>query len=301
MSGDQEIVSVFSVDNDNCVANAKFTALFAKYPNYDSAVLNAMYMRSIVSSANTKLIAHIRGKLKGSKRGYLILGTNRQNYRYDGQNAVSKKNGSCIPVIRALHEEVTVDSTLPRLELDRYMMADAYAEKTAGTEFDLIEKWDPIITSKAAKKYDKEITKEEVANLTSEIHALRRQFSPWVFDSSKFSILWTQMQRAATKHPKAKIHYHFYDDSDHILTGSDIYIAPQLPDVTPQASDDAATSHYKDALKKALIFTPQGLFHYQNDPATGWGYKRILDPQDPQSAPFAAYFAAAGTVTKPLH
>jgi hypothetical protein len=142
-----------------------------------------------------------------------------------------------------------------------------------------------MIDSKTKQKYAKGISKEEVKKLDEEIKALKRLFSPWVFDSSKFTILWTQMQRVATLHPKAKIEYHFYDDNDPILTGQEIYLAPRLPNL----------ANLSDAIKKSLFITPQGMFIYHNDPVTGWGFKRIMGANYAEAAPFATYFAAAGS------
>jgi hypothetical protein len=299
-SGPKEKVIAFAVDNDNCIANQRFIDLYAMKDN-----LKLMDMKSMVSGANLSLIAGMQHIIveKKPKHAYLMPATNRQDYFTDADNAAQKKNGSFVPVIRTLHECITTDPRCAHLKLETHLMADTYAKQKSGTEFARIEKIWPKLQELNAKKYKAGVTKEERQQIQEEIKKLIQEFKSWVFDGSKFSITWRQMHQLAAKHKHEDVEYHVIDDSDEILSGQDVYVAPALPDLTTpvhSAEEARAKDQLHETLKRAVLFTPNGLYVRRRAPEQGYVFEQVLAHDDPRAAKFQRCFEEAGRAALPM-
>ncbi len=132
-----------------------------------------------VINENQALFAQLKSENAPYDGVTVIVGSNRQSKKIDDVNARVAGKGSAFPAIRAAATELNA-------ELDTFLLADVYGELEDGTSFD-----------RAVKK--------------SSHHA------KWKFDDTKLSILYTQIQRAASLHPGDEIDFDFYDDRTDIL------------------------------------------------------------------------------------
>jgi|GEM_PF-4032725 len=299
MGAELEEVCAFSVGNDNCIANKEFMRLLeACEQGYLS-----LSVGDCAKSANSGLIQNFQELLKLVTAGYLMVGSNRQDNATDSSNAFNKKNGSFLPLIRAVHQDIVKNPYCAHLKLDRYLLADGL--QRGGTQFDLMEKFQAVKLALAKLQSEqllnnKKANEKQIEKLTAELDKIKAKLTRWILDNSNFSISYAQIHRIASKHPKAKIQFHVIEGSEEILTGQEIYVAPALPETVLNADDKEHETKeqliYK--LRNKIIFTPQGLYVYQQEgPLTPWAFKRIVGLNDAKAPALAPYFAAAAAAT----
>jgi hypothetical protein len=181
-----------------------------------------------------------------------MVGSNRQSWSDDffanHFHESSEGSGSCFPAYSALRDAIeqeikkqqknavssvvttaadvktsTQESNnipLPDIEFDAYLMADAYRGQRAGTavkhaiqfnefHWDAVEYLDEYRLLLNHPIELSEWLKEKFHDMDAPAH--------WLFDMTKITLLYVQMQRAANRNPQAQIDFIFLDDSLSIL------------------------------------------------------------------------------------
>src|SRR5690606_35608535 len=122
------------------------------------------------------------------------VGSNRQSKKIDEMNAIKfipnlglRHIGSCFPAIQKMSQYL-------ESELDPFLMADVYGNLAFGTSF-----------NRALKSLNDPSLKQEHAE--------------WLFDESKVSVIYAQMQKKANEYPDEEIIFDFYDDRMDIING----------------------------------------------------------------------------------
>jgi hypothetical protein len=139
----------------------------------------------------------------------LMVGSNRQCYRIDQKNFSKSlmdsagkirdiQPGSCFPFMEKISLKLNETSNL-KCKVDKYLLSDMYGDCEPGTNFD------------------------NACKILATNH--KHDVSPWIFDDSKFTLLYAQTQRIAAMHPTAAITFDFYDDrsSDILLNLKRLY------------------------------------------------------------------------------
>lgn len=154
--------------------------------DFDNCIFNTDYLKSItrdVVGCNSQLFNHIKETNADYDSTIVINGSNRQSYYIDLMN--SQNTGSCFFAIQ------TIASHLEAM-LDPFLMADIYGHLIDGVSF-----YRAI---------------QSLSSSDSKHHA------HWRYDSSKITLLYSQMHRAATSYPDEIIEFHFYEDQLELLS-----------------------------------------------------------------------------------
>lgn len=170
-------INVRSLDFDGCLFNKKYLSMSVS----DTRLVKA----------NQGFLSAIAKSIKSSKFDEVILmvGSNRQSKAIDDMNLGAWSKGkiiykeSCYPAMAKLLAALQAKVSKIPCRVDDYLLADTYGDLKPGTNF------------KNAVAENKEF-----------------KFSEWVFDESKLSILYAQMHKIASEHPKDHIVFDFYDD-----------------------------------------------------------------------------------------
>src|SRR3990167_2496951 len=175
----------------------------------DGCVFNEKFFASQADDrlivANERLLAAISSEISDEKYDGIVwmVGSNRQSSEADIENSGWGK-GSFYPVLQTLCDEVNKRVPHWPSRVDGYLLADTYGDKPAGENF---------AQSIAEAQYD---------------------FSKWLFDKTKLTILYAQMHKIASENPQAAIDFDFYDDvNEPILQGLKRFFAAN-PDLIPR-------------------------------------------------------------------
>jgi hypothetical protein len=193
------VVVESSIDMDGCYFNENY-ALIRKKLGYSPVNYQQIpdYNEQLLNDITTEL------RVANASKSILNLNSNRQCYHSDKHNYLREDYiiGSAFPAILALHARLQASVTVinPSLvcEVNKLLLADIYNDLEIGTCFDL-----------AVTEYEKQQT-----NIN---HTELQQHPEWVFDSTKLTIIYAQIQRAAKQNPDADIIFNFYDDREDIL------------------------------------------------------------------------------------
>ena len=175
-----------SFDFDGAIYNTKFLKAI-KSPYYFSSTLrNYKQPRNknrLLLACNKKLIQHIKEiqKRLSIARSFTFIGSARQDRLIDSLG-VKQYGVSCF-------EDISVLSAHLNAEHNPLLLADIHGELTPGTSYQ--------------RAFDQTFSDWG---------------SRWVYDASKFTILYAQMHHLAKEHPTSKITFCFYDDQTRILT-----------------------------------------------------------------------------------
>lgn len=156
--------------------------------DFDGCIFNRNYYRITASKrlieANKELILNTSKNILTEKFDEVVfmVGSNRQSLAVDN---VNNKDGtsSCFPALYELCNEF--QQRLPSIpcRVDQYLLADTYGKKLTGENFE------------NALKKDNNFN-----------------YSHWLFDDSKVTIVYAQIHKIASSSPDHEIIYDFYDD-----------------------------------------------------------------------------------------
>lgn len=172
-----EVVQISLIDWDGCIAGREHPDIFSQ----SGPLINEIKKQAVHRTA--KLI--ITG-----------FGTNRQSAKMDALNRDCNKNGSCFHGLPAItmdlkHQLSTTDIIV---KCDPCLLADVYNGLERGTSF-----------RQALEIYHHEV----YPNGENQPH--------WLFDESKFTLLYFKLHEYAAFFPHAKLYIDFYDDKESLL------------------------------------------------------------------------------------
>ena len=175
-------INIRSFDFDGCLFNKAY------HKGYAAALAGKIGLYDAFTKANENLFGKIGEELKDNSYEHVFytVGSARQSIKVDEYNAIRNKTNSCFPFMEAIKYRIG------KGEVEGFLLTDLYNDRPHGTSFK--EAMD-LIQSK--RKYDSEYG--------------------WVFDESKFTILYAQMHKFAQEHSDKKIDFDFYDDRWNIL------------------------------------------------------------------------------------
>lgn len=154
--------------------------------DYDGCIRpRPSYLDTYDTSVSASIVAHnlvLLDPLKKEAHRYfktiVCVGSSRQSYKIDTQKGVED---SCFPAFGKVSKYLGAS-------FDCFLLADVYGNLKDGESYAKIIKPSPATPH-----------------------------SDWVFDRTKATVLYAQMQRIASKNPKKLIDFLFYDDQDKIL------------------------------------------------------------------------------------
>lgn len=163
--------------------------------DFDGCLFNSLYLNAYRDKQESKVqdeiplvIQHnkvLLDPLRNERSTYInytvFVGSNRQSYRADKYNCKRNQTESCFNSINQV-------STYLQANLNTFLMPDIYSNEDNGTSF-----------------------KKIIEEYPSEAH------SDWLFDESKFTLLYAQMQLAAREANGEDFVFDFFDDCEKIL------------------------------------------------------------------------------------
>lgn len=181
--------------------------------DFDGCLFNRAYIDSHdVIQANYDFLEKIKAENAHFDDVYTFIGSNRQSKPIDIVNSHSGK-GSCFPAIALVNKHLGA-------KFDSFLLADVYADLPEGTAY--------------ARAMDSEYNGSH---------------SDWLFDDTKATLIYAQIQKMANAHPHEDIVFDFYDDRGNGLrTTNDILeklnrLYSQYPDLIP-ANVTLRLNHY---------------------------------------------------------
>lgn len=124
-------LTVVLFDGDGCIFNPE--ALDLKNREAEKRVewtqTQVALGNSSLFDANLLHLAAVRGSV------VIMSGSNRQSYSIDFQNGTQSKTGSFLPILAHLRDFLS--SYLPKVELDKFLLADIFCDLPVGTSYDL--------------------------------------------------------------------------------------------------------------------------------------------------------------------
>jgi len=174
-------INIRSFDFDGCLFNDAFRELLAQAKDNSEHV-------KIFWDTNHTLFQAIDQQLNTEKYDHVFytVGSARQSYSSDRRNARYNGTGSCFPYMSAIQER------LKKGEVKKFLLTDLYNDRPDDTSFD------------------------EAIHLLKQKNPEPSEYG-WVFDDSKFTILYAQIHKFARENPDVEIDYDFYDDREDIL------------------------------------------------------------------------------------
>lgn len=172
-------ISVQSFDFDGCLFNPRYVEHYKAAPDAD--------LESVFFDTNKRFFATVKAKVKSYNEVVYFVGSNRQSYF--AEKTSFARGGSSFSKMEPIRKYLGVG------KVNRFLMADLYADRPHGTSF--------IHTC------------EELSALKSDFF-LHEHF-PFIFDNSKTTLLYAQLHKMASENPNALIVFEFYDDNDPIL------------------------------------------------------------------------------------
>lgn len=171
--------------------------------DFDGCLFHEAYMKSDspnrLIETNDKFIQHVLAEIEQGRyqQVVLMIGSARQSKIIDDINHMSKVKGgteSCYAAILNLCDEIQQKLTIP-CTVDRMLLADIYGDRPLGENF------------------------------TKSVNDEKYNYSHFVWDEYKYSIIYSQIHKIASENNNADIFYHFYDDrvSDILLYLSMFY------------------------------------------------------------------------------
>lgn len=233
---------VISFDFDGCLFNLNYINLLNANDNSSTIQGN----HDILLEANQQLIDDIIKDIQENQYEQitLMVGSNRQDLKLEFCNMNSK--GVCYPAL--LHIAELLRNRLPgvKIEVDKFLMADAYHNLKPGTTFDAAiafydhfdSKYCPPNERKANQPDLQANIHEQVFNGSQEIVVDNVTYpaKQWAFDKHKISLLYAQMHRAASTAANTKIVFDFFDDKSDIHHAIIVFFKDhpdmRLPNVT---------------------------------------------------------------------
>lgn len=159
-------------------------------------------LAALVMAANKSYFSEIIARLKRDQvTGFhLACGSNRQSYEIDDHNAEENGTGSFIQLLLSLQAHfnhlLSADSVTLQCLLDRFLLSDFYDERESGHSFNLIL---------------------QQIELESQGRSDQRLEHPqYVFDHTKFTLLYTIAHHFAKRYPDDHLIIAFFDDRDDI-------------------------------------------------------------------------------------
>ncbi|MBA2657207.1 MAG: hypothetical protein H0U70_09560 [Tatlockia sp.] len=147
--------------------------------DFDGCLFHSEYIKSTnkdVIVHNSDFLAQIAQENLNFSKVYTMVGSTRQSHQIDLTNSKIGNKGSCYPAIKQINEHL-------KTELDDFLLADIFGGLPEGSSFK--KAMDPNYTG---------------------------SYSDWLYDETKFLILYAQMHKMASKHPEEMISFDFYDD-----------------------------------------------------------------------------------------
>lgn len=160
--------------------------------DFDGCIFNSLFANSDspnrLIEANESFIEHVLKQIETGEYDEVIfmVGSNRQSKSIDDTNR--RTWGSCYPAILKLCDEIKRRTKTP-CKVDRFLLSDVYGDRPSGENF------------------------------TKALNGEKYNYSDFVWDEDKYSILYSQAHKVADENAKADINFQFYDDRDGILWG----------------------------------------------------------------------------------
>ncbi|QGO66149.1 hypothetical protein Psal073_01097 [Piscirickettsia salmonis] len=174
-----------SLDFDGCLYNVNIDNVRRAFhsPGKPKEELTLAHLITI----NQKLIDHLNNQAEKFSSSTVFLGSDRQDYKKERDNSAgpNREGQYCYPLISDFAKKIGA-------EFDPLLMADIYNNLPLGESF-----------RQALQDYH-----------TPEKHDQDPHTQP---DSSKLTLLYAQMHKAATENPDDIVTYEFYDDRKDIL------------------------------------------------------------------------------------
>lgn len=177
MSQTRRRINVISLDFDGCIFNRNY--VYSEFP--DRLI---RHNQDFLDALSERIAA------ENFQKVWLMVGSNRQDVYTDLWNAARVNKGSCAPALQQLLAAFKSQPELKNIDIDidRFLMGDLYGGHKPGTTFDLL-----------------------LGGNT------KLEGFPWLFDNSKFTLLYAQMHKLALENSDADIVFDFYDDNPLIL------------------------------------------------------------------------------------
>jgi hypothetical protein len=194
-------IRYLSFDFDGCLFNSKYSE--ATHKNFTK------HLGDDVLTYNKEFLNRIREENTQFDKAVAFVGSNRQSLDIDTGNCggASKFKGSCFPAMK------TITGFLG-IEFDSLLLADITGDLEAGTSCELI--MDEVLAG-------------NWINMGDWMH----QHAGCIPDEKKISLIFAQMQKAASDNPSEPIVFDFYDDRIDILDALKDYFT-KFPHMLPQ-------------------------------------------------------------------
>ncbi|WP_131793911.1 hypothetical protein [Fluoribacter gormanii] len=181
-------IRYLSFDFDGCLFNREYAAL--PHDNFSKHLGDAVLVK------NRTFLNWLKEENVKFSAAYAFIGSTRQDYFTDLMNSGFMYNfrGSCCSAIKTICSDLGIN-------LDPLMLADIEGDLESGTSFNRIM---DEINNNTWMDSDKNIHKHVSLDVDK-------------VDEFKRTILFAQMQKAATEHPNEEIIFDFFDDRLDIL------------------------------------------------------------------------------------
>jgi hypothetical protein len=154
--------------------------------DYDGCLARRDFHNNIVEH-NQSLISELKIKSSDYAKTIVFIGSNRQSKRDNDRNSRNNNNGSSYHYIPLFCEAI-------KAEFNPFLLADIYNNAESGTAF---------------------------REATDESKDSNFNHKGWFHDTSKISIIYSQIQKIAVENPEDEIDFEFYDDKENII--EDLY------------------------------------------------------------------------------
>lgn len=175
--------------------------------DFDGCIFHLGYIGSAspnrLFDTNELFLQHVVDLIKNGLYSHVtfMVGSNRQSKYVDNMNAGTK--GSCFPALIKLCKEIQRRTNVA-CEVDGYLLADSYGNVKPGENF----AW-------------------ALANKETQYHH-------FVWDPSKYSIVYAQMHKKASEWRNKKVDYYFYDDREEDILSALLDFYNQNKILTPE-------------------------------------------------------------------
>lgn len=195
-----EFVRVNAIDHDGC--------------------FGLQYMEpSEISIMHKPVIEYLNNEKKanGYTVDYVISSSNRQSIRLDCLNSIYNQNNLAFPVAKILAKSLGA-------WFDPLLLADISANRKPGFTVNCINE---VALAKKLNLLKNCVSDELLDELLNGNHV------DFALSEDKINIVYSQMHRIASIHPRAIIHFNIYDDLQEQVLGSLKYFYGRYPNLIP--------------------------------------------------------------------
>lgn len=255
----QPHLHVLSFDFDKCLYNQVYLSAMHTVLNANPNLTWGEFLEAqneALSHANKEFLVGIARDVQSSACDTLTLclGSARQSHQDDWVNRLygAKISGSAHYALLMLKHQLAflLQGSGKHISVDIFylLLADIYSKLNTGTAYkmalnamhDNFSTWSP-----------QQARRLKATAFSAHPH--------WVFDESKLTIVYAQIQQLAIDNPLARIHYNFYDDRLDILQNlADFLSANQTTFPIPRHLTVTLNQYMKGKLKKITTIQGEG-------------------------------------------